>query len=304
MTSSTLPATAVPAKTPERRPRVSPGARRFRRGLVKLPLNVLVAVILVITIYPLFWLVISSFKTNDEFINGDAFALPSSIAWGNYVEAWTTGNMGQYLTNSALAVFPALALIIILGTAAGFALEVMVWKGRNGVLLAFLVGIMVPGQMILLPLFTVYFQTGLSGTLWPLIITYTVMGLPLTVFLMAAYFRAIPREIFEAATLDGSGMIRSFFSIGIPMMRNAIVTLALVQFFSIWNDLLIALTFTTKSSLATVQVGLLNFSDEYGSTQYGPLFAAISINVVGMLVLYLFLNKQIMAGLAAGAVKG
>jgi raffinose/stachyose/melibiose transport system permease protein len=286
MTSSTLPVTAVPTKTPERRPRVSPGARRFRRGLVRLPLNVLVAVILVITIYPLFWLVISSFKTNDEFINGDAFALPSSIAWGNYVEAWTTGNMGQYLTNSALAVFPALALIIVLGTAAGFALEVMVWKGRNGVLLAFLVGIMVPGQMILLPLFTVYFQTGLSGTLWPLIITYTAIGLPLTVFMMATFFRAIPREVFEASTLDGASIIRSFFVIGFPMV------------------LLIALTFTNSSDLRTIQVGLLNFTGEFGATQYGPLFAAICINVFGTLVLYLVLNQRVMKGLTAGSVKG
>lgn len=304
MTSSTLPVTAVPKNTPERRPRVSPGARRFRRGLVRLPLNVLVAVILVITIYPLFWLVISSFKTNDEFINGDAFALPSSIAWGNYVEAWTTGNMGQYLTNSALAVFPALALIIVLGTAAGFALEVMVWKGRNGVLLAFLVGIMVPGQMILLPLFTVYFQTGLSGTLWPLIITYTAIGLPLTVFMMATFFRAIPREVFEASTLDGASIIRSFFVIGFPMVRNGIFTIALVQFFFIWNDLLIALTFTNSSDLRTIQVGLLNFTGEFGATQYGPLFAAICINVFGTLVLYLVLNQRVMKGLTAGSVKG
>ncbi|KJC64334.1 carbohydrate ABC transporter membrane protein 2, CUT1 family [Agreia bicolorata] len=303
MTSTTVSAPGA-VKAPERRPRPSAGARRLRRFLVKLPLNIVVALILVITIYPLFWLVISSFKTNDEFINGDAFALPSTINWQNYVEAWTTGNMGQYLTNSALAVFPALALIIVFGTAAGFALEVMVWKGRNAVLLAFLVGIMVPGQMILLPLFTVYFQTGLSGTLWPLIITYTAIGLPLTVFMMATFFRAIPREVFEASTLDGASIIRSFFVIGFPMVRNGIFTIALVQFFFIWNDLLIALTFTNSSDLRTIQVGLLNFTGEFGATQYGPLFAAICINVFGTLVLYLVLNQRVMKGLTAGAVKG
>ena len=132
------------------------------------------------------------------------------------------------------------------GVAAGFALEVMVWKGRGAVLLLFLAGIMVPGQMILLPLFTVYFKIGLTGTLWPLIITYTAIGLPLTVFMMATYFRSVPREIFEAATLDGASIIRTFFSIGFPLVRNAIFTVALVQFFFIWNDLLIALTFTNE----------------------------------------------------------
>jgi len=162
----------------------------------------------------------------------------------------------------------------------------------------------VPGQMILVPLFTVYFRAGLTDSLWPLIITYTVMGLPLTTFLMAAYFRSIPREIFEAATVDGSSPLRSFFVIGLPMMRNSILTIGLVQFFSVWNDLLIALTFTTRPDLATIQVGLLSLSDQYGSTQYGPLFAAVSINIVVLLIVFVFLNKKIMAGMAAGSVKG
>ena len=201
-------------------------------------------------------------------------------------------------------VLNSLFLIVLFGVAAGFALEVLVWKGRGTVLLVFLAGIMVPGQMILLPLFSAYFQVGLTGTLWPLIITYTATGLPLTVFMMATYFRAVPREVFEAAALDGASMIRAFFSIGFPMVRNAVFTVALVQFFFIWNDLLIALTFTNNADLSTIQVGLLNFTGEFGAVQYGPLFAAICINVLGTLVLYLFLNQRVMKGLAGGAVKG
>ena len=168
----------------------------------------------------------------------------------------------------------------------------------------FLAGIMIPGQMILLPLFTIYFRTGLTGSLWPLIITYTAIGLPLTVFMMATYFRSVPREIFEAATLDGASIIRTFFSIGFPLVRNAIFTVALVQFFFIWNDLLIALTFTTSDDLRTIQVGLLNFTGQFGQVEYGPTFAAISINVIGTLALYLFLNQRVMKGLTAGSVKG
>ncbi len=208
------------------------------------------------------------------------------------------------MRNSLLSVVPSLFLIILLGVAAGFALEVMVFKGRNTLLLTFLAGIMVPSQMILLPLFTIYFQAGLTGTLWPLIITYTATGLPLTVFMMATYFRAVPREVFEASTLDGAGIIRSFFSIGFPMVRNAVFTVALVQFFFLWNDLLISLTFTNSDGLRTIQAGLLSFQGQYGTVQWGPLFAAISINVLGTLVLYLFLNQRVMKGLAAGAVKG
>lgn len=291
-------------RTSGARPSPGPARRRVHRRLRRLWLNLLIALLLVVEIAPLVWLLLSSFKTQSEFVNDPAWSLPRSFGFDNYREAWTTGHVGDYVRNSLIATVPSLALIILLGVAAGFALEVMLWRGRHGVLLVFLLGIMVPSQMILLPLFRVYFSSGLSGTFWPLIITYTATGLPLTVFMMATYFRAVPREVFEASTLDGASILRSFWSIGIPMVRNAVFTIALVQFFFIWNDLLIALTFTTDDNLRTIQVGLLNFSGEYGATAYGPLLAAICINVLGTLVLYLFINQRVMKGLTAGSVKG
>ena len=276
-------------------------ARFFRR----LPVWIVLAILLVIVVYPLVWLLLGSLKTQSEFLNNPTWALPEDWTnFSNYVTAWVDGNLGQYFLNSILAVVPSLAITIFVGVAAGFALEVMIWKGRGNVLLYFLAGIMIPGQMILLPLFNTYFRLHLTGTLWPLIITYTAIGLPLTVFMMATFFRAVPRDVFEAATLDGASIYRMFFSIGFPMVRNAIFTVALVQFFFIWNDLLIALTFTTSDDLRTIQVGLLNFRGEFGQVEYGPTFAAIAINVVLTLTIYLFLNQQVMKGMTAGAVKG
>jgi raffinose/stachyose/melibiose transport system permease protein len=270
----------------------------------RLPLRAAIALLLIVQLYPLVWLFLGSFKTQNEFLTEPSWSLPSQLAFDNYVQAWTQGNLATYVRNSLLAVVPSLALIILLGVAAGFALEVMVWKGRHRVLLIFLAGIMVPWQMILLPLFTTYFELGLAGTLWPLIITYTATGLPLTVFMMATYFRSVPREVFEASTLDGAGILRSFWSVGFPMVRNAVLTVALVQFFFIWNDLLIAMTFTISDDLRTIQAGLLSFTGEFGQTAYGPLFAAICTNVIGTLLLYLFLNQRVMKGLTAGSVKG
>ncbi|GAA1031419.1 carbohydrate ABC transporter permease [Virgisporangium ochraceum] len=294
----TAPAAGTRA-APPRRPRAN-ARRMWRRVWVTTAVTLLVA----IELYPMFWLVMGSFKTQNEFFSKPTWALPESFGFDNYAEAWNTGGLARNLLNSVLVTVPSVLLMLILGVAAAFALEVMVWKGRHTVLLTFIAGIMIPGQMILVPLFIVYFKVGLTNTLFPLILTYTVMGLPLTVFLMTAYFRAIPRAIFESAAIDGASLLTTFWRIGVPMMKNAIVTLALVEFFSVWNDLLIALTFTTHDELQTVQVGLLAFSDEYGSTRYGPLFAAITINLAGILVLYLFLNKQIMTGLANGSLKG
>lgn len=278
--------------------------RRAKRFLRRLPVHLAVTVLLFVVVYPLAWLLLSSFKTQNEFLTQPAWSLPTRWNFDNYVNAFTTGNIGLFLRNSAVATFPALFFIVLFGVAAGFALEVMVWRGRHRVLLAFLAGMMIPVQMILLPLFTVYTHVGLTGTLLPLIITYIATGLPLTVFMMATYFRAIPREMFEASTLDGASVLVSFFRVGFPMVRNAVFTVALVEFFFIWNDLLIALTFIDSNRLDTVQLGLLNFTGQYGTVQYGPLFAAICINVFGLLILYLVLNKQIMRGLTAGAVKG
>ncbi|MET7783397.1 carbohydrate ABC transporter permease [Streptomyces sp. NPDC005388] len=293
--------TAPPREPLTHPPTAAPRPGRSARRLMR---NALVALLLVIEVAPLLWLLLSSFKTQSEFLNDPAWSLPKNWGFHNYTEAWTTGHVAQYFRNSLLATAPSLALIILLGVAAGFALEVMVWRGRHKVLLVFLVGIMVPSQMILLPLFRVYFQAGLSGTLWPLIVTYTAAGLPLTVFMMATFFRSIPREVFEAATLDGASILVAFWRIAFPMVRNAVFTVGLVQFFFIWNDLLISLTFTTDDDLRTIQVGLLNFTGQYGETAYGPLFAAISINVVGALVPYLLINQRIIKGLTAGAVKG
>ncbi len=281
-----------------------PLRRRVTRIARRVPVWLLVTVLLVVVLYPMLWMILGSFKTQTEFFQNPTWALPETWTLENYISALTRGNVAVNYRNSILVTFPSVFLIILLGVAAGYVLEVMIWKGQRKMLLFILAGIMVPGQMILVPLFTVYFRAGLTNTLWPLILTYTAMGLPLTTFLMAAYFRSVPREIFEAATMDGASPLRSFFVIALPLMKNAMLTIGLVQFFSVFNDLLIALTFTTRPNLATIQVGLLSLSDEYGSTQYGPLFAAISINIIVLLIVFVFLNKKIMAGLAAGSLKG
>ncbi len=296
---------ATDTLTPQRAaPVTAAGRRRTRRALRRVPVQIGVGLLVVVVAYPLVWLVLGSFKRQDEFLSEPFWALPQQWNLDNYVEAFVGGGLAGYILNSVLTVFPALAVIIVAGTAAGFALEVMVWKGRGTVLLLFLAGIMIPVQMILLPLFTIYFNLHLTGTLWPLIITYVAIGMPLTVFMMATYLRAVPREVFEAATIDGAGIYRIFWTVAMPLVRNAIFTVALVQFFFLWNDLLIALTFVNSPGLRTIQVGLLNFTGQYGAVDYGPMFAAISVNVVGTLLLYLFLNQKVMKGLTAGSVKG
>ena len=293
-----------PQETPAaRRRRNKPGpalTRLSRRTLT----NVLVAIIAVVEIYPLFWILTSSFKSQNDFSTMPLWSMPKHFDFGNYSTAWLTANLGTDAINSITVTLVSMFVILILGSAAAFALEVMVWRGRTSILLFVIGGLMVPTQLILLPLFTIYFKLGINNSLLPLIITYIGQGLPLTVFLMATYFRSVPRELFEACALDGGGVFRCFFSVGLPMVRNGIFTLGMLLFFSIWNDLLVALTFNSKPSLSTIQVGLLNFNGQYGEVEYGPLLAAISIVIFATFIVYALINQRVMRGLTAGSVKG
>jgi raffinose/stachyose/melibiose transport system permease protein len=274
-----------------------------RKMLTRIPVWVLIGLILVIVLYPLLWMLLSSFKTNAEFSLQPFWTLPSALNWQNYVDAWNSG-MSTYFLNSVLVVFPSLALILAISVAASFALEMMLWRGRNGILLIFLAGIMVPTQMVLLPLFTIYFQAGLIDTRLSLIITYTAFGLPLSVFLMAGFFKSVPRSVIEAAALDGANIYQIFYRVALPMVANGLVTVALVQFFLWWNDLLFALTFISSDSNRTIPTGLLNFAGEFGQVAWGPTFAAVCLAVFPTLILYLVLNQKVIKGLASGAVKG
>ena len=271
--------------------------------LARLPLWILIAVLLIVVLYPLLWLVLSSLKTTAEFNTGAFWALPTGFAWQNYGLAWTSG-MGTYFLNSVLVVFPSLFLVLVLSLAASFGLEVMKWRFNNVVLLAFLAGIMIPAQMILLPLFTIYFQAGLINTRWALIITYTATTLPLSVFLMSGFFKNVPRTIIEAAILDGASIYQVFSQVAVPMVANGLITVGLVNFFFLWNDLLFSLTFISSDNLRTIQTGLLNFSGQYGQIDWGPTFAGAAIAVFPTLVIYLVLNQQVIKGLTAGSVKG
>jgi raffinose/stachyose/melibiose transport system permease protein len=272
--------------------------------LTNLPVIAIVLIAVFISIYPVFWIFISSLKEQQEFTTAPMWALPQTLHWENYARAWSEGHMGTYFFNSVVTVFPSLMIVIFLGVSAAFGIEIMQWRYANATALLFLAAIMVPLQIVILPLFTMYFSSHLLNTHLALIITYVAFGLPLVVFFMAGYFKTFSREVIEAAIVDGASIYQVFFKIALPMVMNAVVTVALVQFFFMWNDLLVSLTFTTSPEMRTVQSGLLNFAGQYGQREWGPTFASVAITVAPTVIVYLFLNQLVMKGLASGAVKG
>ncbi len=272
--------------------------------LSNIPVLALVLLAVLVSVYPVFWIFISSLKGVEEFSGSPMWALPKELHWENYARAWTEGKMSTYFLNSILTVVPSLTLVVLLGVSAAFGIEIMQWRFANLTTLVFLTAIMVPLQIVILPLFTMYFATRLLNTHLALIITYVAFGLPLVVFFMTGYFKTFSREVIEAAIMDGASIYQVFFKIALPMVMNAVVTVALVQFFFMWNDLLVSLTFTTSPDMRTVQSGLLNFVGQYGQREWGPTFASVAITVAPTVLVYLFLNQLVMKGLASGAVKG
>ncbi|GIV94227.1 MAG: hypothetical protein KatS3mg056_2936 [Chloroflexus sp.] len=181
-----------------------------KQSVWKLLIWTLVAILVLIELYPLTWLLLSSFKAPAEFSLNPIYALPEGFYWQNYIRAWTEGRMGVYFQNSLMVTVPSLFLILCLGSMAAFGIEILKWRFNNVVLIIFLLGIMIPVQMILLPLFAIYNQLQLLNTFTGLILVYTAFGLPLTIFLLVSFAKSLPHEVLEAALIDGANIYQIF----------------------------------------------------------------------------------------------
>lgn len=266
--------------------------------------GLIIFLICVIEVYPLFWMLTASLKQQSEWSEYPAYALNKGFHIQNYIDAWTRGNMATFFKNSLITTLISLIFIVIFATTIGFAVTKMQWKFRKQVASFFTLGIMIPVATALIPLFQIYSKANLLNTRTCLILTYIAFGLSLSIYLVQGYLRAFPDDIMEAAVIDGCGIYRMMWHIVVPLMKNAIVTVLVLQFFFKWNDLLFSMTFISDSSLKTVQTGLLYFSDEFGGKNWGAIFASVSMSVFPMLILYMGLNKKVMEGMTAGAVKG
>lgn len=258
---------------------------------------------LLAAIYPVIWLMISSFKAPFEFTR-PAFSLPQTLYFENYIRAWVRGNLGTYYRNSVISTSGALLLIIITSSTISFAITKMKWKLKSSAMTLFSFGILIPTQVVLIPLFMIFRSMGLINNLTSLILSLGAFGMSMSIFLFNSYFNSIPHEIFESAIIDGCSIYGVFARIVLPLIRNAIVTVLVVQFFSVWNDLIFSMTFISRNSLKTIQTGLLFFADEFGNVEWGLIFAAIVITVLPTILVYFILNKLVMRGMTSGAVKG
>ncbi|AIQ67648.1 sugar ABC transporter permease [Paenibacillus graminis] len=258
----------------------------------------------VVSIYPLFWMISYSLKNNDEIFVTNPFGLPTHFRFENYVNAWTQFNIPRYFWNSFVVSIISTLFILLLALMFAFAVARMQWRFRSAVRTYMLVGMFMPLQVIMIPLALLVRDFHLTNTYGALIIPYIAIGLPFSTMVFYGFLVSIPREIEEAACIDGASIYRLFLGVILPLALPAIATIAIFQFLNNWNEFTLAYILISDENMKTLPLGLLFFQGSY-STDWGAMGAVMTIASLPMVLVYLLLSDQVERAMTVGsAVKG
>ena len=263
--------------------------------------TVFLVLVSLIQLFPLYWMFTFSLKDNKEIFGANPMGLPQSWQWSNYSKIFTAGNMGLYLLNSVIVTASTILFTLLLSAMATYAIVRMKWKLSKVVYNVFLVGMMLSVQAVMLPLY-INLQPILS-THWALVLPYVAFAMPQAILLMVGSLEALPKEMEEAAFIDGASIYRLFYVIILPMLAPILSTVAILTFLSSWNEYMLALVFISTDKLKTVTVGVNDMVGKY-STKWGVVGAGLTVATMPTLIMYALLSKNITNSLAMGAVKG
>lgn len=253
-----------------------------------------------LNLMPLLWMVLASFKTNEE-IYSSVLSLPESWSLRNYAAAWGTGGLGSYMLNSVIVTVPTLVIVLTFGSMAAYVLA-SVWPSR--ILYGYFVaGIIIPAHVILIPTFILVRALDLTNSLAALVLIYSAGSLPLAVFILVGFMRSIPRELEEAAVIDGAGPATVFFRIILPVSRPGLAVVGTLTFLHCWNEYLFAFVIISERANKTLPQGVYALRGEF-TTDYGLLTAGLVISVIPVLVIYVLFQEQFIKGATAGSTVG
>lgn len=257
----------------------------------------------IIQLFPLYWLFTFSFKDNFEIFGGNVIGLPQVWRFSNYTAALTSGNILVYFTNSVIVTACTIIIASFLVCTSSYAIARMKWKLSGFVLIYFLLGMMVPIHATLLPLFMILKSMGMLNSYLAIIIPYVAFAIPMGVLFMTGFLEGVPRELEEAACIDGCSIYKIFGKLILPLMRPGIATISIFIYLSSWNELMFANTFLNSDSLKTLTVGIFSMVNE-NVTEWGPIGAGLVIATLPTIIIYLVFSEQVQRSLIAGAVKG
>jgi raffinose/stachyose/melibiose transport system permease protein len=272
-------------------------ARRLADGLSYLVLTLCA----VIVGYPVVAMVLNSFKSTYEMYS-NPWGLPAHLMWTNYQYAWNEAQIPSFMVNSLIVSVASVAFTVVLASFAAYSFATFQFRFSRPLFLLFALLLIVPVPVTIIPLYIIVSRLHLIDTYWALILPYLAGGLPLSIFILRAYFRSIPQDLSDAAIIDGCNQVQAFLRVIIPVSTPALATVTIFQFINSWNEFFLALIFIHKTSMMTLPLGLQSFFYEY-SVQWGYLFAALSMGLVPVIVVYLLMQRQFINGLTAGALK-
>jgi alpha-1,4-digalacturonate transport system permease protein len=286
-------------------PEIGPSKTWTSTGRSKVTSTDALRVVILVTsallaLIPIVWLVLGSFKTPAELSERPPTLLPESWGLSNYTEAMTRFDFASYLTNSVIVTLAATLLTLAINSMAAYALAKYNFRGKNGLFLLTLATIMIPLQVILLPVYQVVASLGMVNTLWGLIIP--AAATPTGVFILRQYMLSIPDELIEAARVDGAGEFRIFFRIVLPMCRPALAVVAILSIMWRWNDFLWPLVVAQSEAVYTLPVALARFTAEE-TVPFNLIIAMSVVTVLPVIILFLFFQRQIVTGIANTGIK-
>jgi len=253
-------------------------------------------------VYPAIWLGYSSLKSMGEF-SANSIALPAAPDFRHYRTILFESNMPLWLINTFRTTALSLAFIVLLGFIIGYFLSRFRFRGRNFLYGYFMLGILVPIHALMVPMYILFNNVHLTNAWYSLLLPYVGFGLPIAIFLVESAMHNIPREVEEAAAIDGAGFSKTLFKIVFPMTLPILATVGIIQFFACWNEFAFSLILINDTSLMTVPVGLTLFKGQY-ATDYPKMMTAMILAMLPAVILYFCFSKQIINGMVAGAVKG
>jgi len=256
----------------------------------------------IMTVYPICWLIMNSFKSTREF-QMNQLGFPGELTFSNYAEAWKMGDFALLFPNSFIYTIGATAGIIFFSLLAGFAFGKLHSRATKPLYGSFMIGILLTTQTLMIPLFLEVNMLGIYNTRFAVLLVYIGAGLPIGIYLATEYIKSIPTALVESARIDGAGFFTIFRKIIVPMSKPVSTTIAILNISNIWNEFAIINILVSKTELKSLPLGIYKFSGSL-STDYGKQFAALTIGMVPMLVFYMIFRKQITKGVAAGAIKG
>lgn len=250
------------------------------------------------------WVGAMSFKSSAEIMATSPWTPPVAVSWKNYVDAWTVGRIGSYMLNSVFVTSISTVVALAVSSMSGYILGKFTFRGSGGVMGIFMVAMMIPPFMIVVPLFDVLQSLRLVNSHWGLILVYIAMQIPLDTFILTAFHRTLPKQLEEAAAMDGASPLRTFLQIVLPLTSPALIACGIVNILHIWNEFLYALVFLQDRTLYTLPVGIFNLGQvaDY-SSNWGILFAGMFISILPVLLLFAIFQRQFTAGVAQGAMK-